>query len=465
MHMMQSRATYARASWLFPKALGIVYLIAFVSFGVQATALIGPRGILPAGEYLRGLSCWTAPTVFWLSSGDWALRLVCIAGAAAAIAMTLGFFQRPAAAVLFVLYLSLVTAGQTFMSFQWDLLLLETGFLAIFLTPARARIWLFQWLLFRLMFLSGAVKLLSGDATWHNLTAMSFHYETQPLPTPIAWYMHQLPLGFQKASTALVLVIETVVPFLIFGPRILRLIAGVSMVTLQVLIVSTGNYTFFNWLAIALCVFLVDDRSWKAVSQEAMEKLPSRIVSAVLLCAIVLLSSFQLIEMFGGALPGSARQLLSVTAPFGIVNTYGLFAMMTTSRPEIVVEGSNDGAAWVEYEFRYKPGDLRRAPPWVAPHQPRLDWQMWFAALGNYQQNPWFVSFVLQLLGGNPEVLALLEKNPFPQSPPRYIRALVYDYHFTHFDGRRKSGAWWRRELKLLLSAGVPKVSCPLIYP
>lgn len=445
---MQSRATYIRASRLFPKALGIVYLIAFVSFGVQATALIGPRGILPAGEYLKGLSLWSAPTVFLVSAGEWALRGVCIAGAVLSIVMALGFCQRVAAALLFALYLSLVVAGQTFMSFQWDLLLLETGFLAIFLKPVRARVWLFQWLLFRLIFLSGAVKLLSGDATWRNLTAMTFHYETQPLPTPIAWYMQHLPLGFQRVSTAFVLIVETVLPFLIFGPAALRLIAAVSIAGLQVLIALTGNYTFFNALTIALCLFLIDDRCWKRIYDEPVESRPSRIVSAVLFCAIMLLSGFQLMDMFGGGLPRPAARVLSATASFGIVNTYGLFAQMTTSRPEIVVEGSNDAATWLEYEFRYKPGNLNRAPPWVAPHQPRLDWQMWFAALGNYQQNPWFVSFMLQLLRGNSEVLALMDKNPFPHSPPRYIRALVYDYHFTNFAESRKSGAWWRRELK-----------------
>jgi len=362
--------------------------------------------------------------------------------------MALGFFQRVAAALLFALYLSLVTAGQAFMSFQWDLLLLETGFLAIFLKPVHARVWLFQWLLFRLIFLSGAVKLLSGDATWHNLTAMTFHYETQPLPTPIGWYMHHLPLSFQRVSTAFVLIVETVLPFLIFGPGAFRLIAAASIAGLQVLIALTGNYTFFNALTIALCLFLIDDRCWKRVYEAPVESRSSRIVSAVLFCAIMLLSGFQLIEMFGGSLPHQARRVLSATAPFGIVSTYGLFANMTTSRPEIVVEGSNDAATWFEYEFRYKPGNLNRAPPWVAPHQPRLDWQMWFAALGNYQQNPWFVSFMLQLLRGNPEVLALMDKNPFTHFPPRYIRALVYEYHFTNFAERRKSGGWWRRELK-----------------
>ena len=214
-----------RATGLFLKALGAIYLIAFLSFGVQAGGLIGSQGILPVANFLRGMhqalgarAFWYAPTVFWASSSDSALRVAWIAGAALAIVLILGFFRRACLIALLILYLSVSTAGQDFWSFQWDILLTETGFLAIFADGSPGRTWLFRWLLFRLMFMSGAVKLLSGDPSWRGLTALGYHYETQPLPTPVAWYMYQLPAWFQKASTAFVFLVELAVPFLIFAP-------------------------------------------------------------------------------------------------------------------------------------------------------------------------------------------------------------------------------------------------------
>jgi hypothetical protein len=254
-----------RPAELFLKALGIVYLIAFLSFGVQADGLVGSQGVLPLENYLHGMhqamgarAFWYAPTVFWANSSDLALRIAWIAGAALSIVLTLGFFRRTCLVLLLILYLSICTAGQDFWSFQWDILLLEAGFLAIFLDSSPGRQWLFRWLLFRLMFMSGLVKLLSGDPAWRNLTALGYHYETQPLPTPIAWYMFQLPGWFQKASTAVVLFVELLVPFLIFAPARLRRIAACLLIGLQVLILLTGNYTFFNLLAIALCLFLFE---------------------------------------------------------------------------------------------------------------------------------------------------------------------------------------------------------------
>jgi len=452
-------ASYEIATRWFLRCLGVIYVIAFVSLGVQITGLVGARGILPAASFLGairenygGALWWRLPTVFWLDASDTILQLACVAGAMTAVVIVLGFARRTALAIAFVLYLSLVHIGQTFLGYQWDYLLLETGFLAIFLLPTLPRIWLFRWLLFRLMLLSGTAKLLSGDPNWRNLTALQYHYQTQPLPTRFAWYFHQLPPDFQKLSAVFMFFVELLVPFLLFAPRRIRFFAAGMTILLEILIFITGNYTFFNLVSVALCLLLFDDAALRrfARASETTRRATrfQRAVTASLVAFVMLVSGFQLTEIFAGTMPRPAAYALSWIAPFGVVNTYGLFAVMTTSRLEIIVEGSNDGQTWLAYDFKYKPGDLKRPPAWVQPHQPRLDWQMWFAALGNYQGNRWFVNFMLRLLDGSPDVLALVAWNPFPSAPPRYIRAQVYDYKFTSFAERRSSGAWWRRELK-----------------
>ena len=344
------------------------------------------------------------------------------------------------------------------MGYQWDYLLLEAGFLAIFLKPAYTRVWLFRWLLFRLMLESGAVKLLSGDPSWRDVTALAVHYETQPLPTPVAWYMMQAPLWFQKVSTASVFFVELILPFLMFGPRRLKQIAAIGTILFEILILLTGNYTFFNLLAIALCLFLLDDRFLSRIAGDRpLRQKPrhpgsiklvrsNRYVSAFLFVFLMALSLPQLGGMIGIEAPVPVGRALAWASPFGVVNSYGLFATMTTTRPEISIEGSNDDIEWQPYIFRYKPGPLNRAPGWVAPSQPRLDWQMWFAALGTYRENPWLLRFMMRLLQGSPPVLQLMERNPFPGQPPKYIRATVYRYRFTNFDERRQTGNWWKRE-------------------
>jgi len=430
----------------FLRVLGSIYFIAFLSFGIQAMGLIGSHGILPLGDYLHavreatGRTDWLeVPTLLWLNSSDAAIRFVWVVGAAAAMVVVIGFQQRAMLAICLVLWLSVCVAGQDFLSFQWDILLSEAGFLAIFADRSKLRVWLFRWLIFRLMFFSGAVKLLSGDPAWRNLIAMTYHYETQPLPTPLAWYMQQLPRGFQRGSTLLVFVAELLVPFLFFAPKRLRRAGAWVTIALQVLILCTGNYTFFNWLTIALTMWLFIEPT--AEGQVTARPRVHRAISVALAVFIGVVSGILCLELFNIEPPGGAA-ILHLAGPLRIVNSYGLFAVMTTTRPEIIVEGSNDGVTWLAYEFRYKPGDVRRAPPIVAPHQPRLDWQMWFAALGTYQQNRWFQSFMARLLQGEPSVLSLLRYNPFPDRPPRYVRAREYLYHFTHFGDRD----WWTRE-------------------
>jgi len=416
------------------------------------------------------------PTLCWFNSGDSFLQVQCAAGAAIALFTFFGIAPALCLALVWILYLSLTTISADFLSFQWDNLLLEAGFLAIFFAPwqllpksarasppSRLVLWLLRWLIFRLMFESGVVKILSGDLTWRNLTALDFHYETQPLPTWLGYYAHHLPETFQKFSLLLMFLIEIVVPFLIFGPRRFRSFAAACFIVLQLLIALTGNYGFFNLLTVALCLPLLDDftlRSWiparwqthfastHHVSRFTFHRV--RIVLSVLLVVVILpVTLLQLTAMFRPSVSApvisSFHQWLS---PFRSTNRYGLFAVMTTSHPEIIIEGSNDGQTWLAYEFKSKPGDLKGRPEFVAPHQPRLDWQMWFAALGNYRQNPWFIQFCIRLLQGSPEVLALLEKNPFPEKPPHQIRAVLYYYHFTDADTRHRTGEWWRRERK-----------------
>lgn len=474
---------------IFLRSLALIYLVAFVSLGVQIHGLIGSRGILPAKQTMEAaqkeLSAanvgWDRyhllPTMCWFNASDNFLGFQCAAGAVLALLLFVGIAPAPCLFLLWLIYLSLSTVCREFLSFQWDVLLLEAGFLTIFFAPlqllprpsraappSRIVLWLLRWLLFRLMFESGCVKWLSGDPAWRNLTALTYHYETQPLPTWIGWYAHQLPVMAQKISTAIMFGIEVFLPFLIFGPRRVRQFACLAFIALQVCIFLTGNYCFFNLITIALCLVLLDDAAlerfiparWRGCpafgpppSAFHLPKWP-RQLTVPLACITCVISLLQLSVMFRIPVPWPKPvvAVYSWLAPFRSFNSYGLFAVMTTSRPEIIVEGSNDGVTWLEYEFKYKPGDLKGRPKFVEPHQPRLDWQMWFAALSDYQHNLWFINFCGRLLEGSPEVLRLLERNPFPDAPPRFVRAVVYDYHFTDFTIRRKTGAWWRRELK-----------------
>jgi hypothetical protein len=409
---------------------------------------------------------WYVPTLFWFGAGDGALVGVCVAGTALAILLLAGAAPALTLTALWVAYLSLVSVGQDFLSFQWDSLLLEAGFIAIFLAPwtwwsrpardpqpPRPARWLVRWLIFRLMFSSAAAKLASGDPTWRHLTALTFHYETQCLPPWTAWYAHHLPLAFQRFSCAAMFAIEGLVPFLFFAPRRLRFAGALVTIGFQLLIAITGNYGFFNWLTIALCVPLLDDGVFRRTPVSEATPPDGGGAPAWLLrpVAVVLLalSLVPLGDVVGlprawlGPLPAIERQL----SPLDVVNRYGLFAVMTTRRLEISLEESDDGVRWREYPFRWKPGDVMRRPAFVAPYHPRLDWQMWFAALSEFGRDRWFLAFCRALLQGSPSVRALMGRDPHPGAPPRYVRALAYDTHFSDAATRRATGAWWTREL------------------
>jgi hypothetical protein len=345
------------------------------------------------------------------------------------------------------------------------MLLLETAFFAIFLAPWQWRVRagrelpvpriglvLLRLLLFKLMFLSGVTKLTSGDASWWDLSALDYHYQTQPLPNALAWWMAQTPAWFKQISTLFALVVETVVPLGIWGPRRMRRVACALLVALQLLILFTGNYTYFNGLALSLCLLLLYDGVFRAASR-SVEPAGQRSVRAQNLVATLLLVvtlPVNAMYLVAGWVPGIAwpapiARIGEVFEPFRVLNSYGLFRVMTKTRPEIEIEGSDDGVVWKPYVFPWKPGPLDRAPSQVAPHQPRLDWQMWFAALSNYERNPWFVQLVLRLLDGEPDVLALFEVDPFPDAPPRFVRARLYEYRFTSWEERRETGDWWKR--------------------
>lgn len=504
---------YVLVRWVFLRSLGIVYLIAFLSLWVQIMGLIGSHGILPATVTMFGYRQEAAlghvgwhryhvlPTLCWFSASDGFLKFLCAAASALALALLAGIAPAPCLFLLWLIYLSLCVVGREFLGFQWDNLLLEVGFLSIFFAPLQWRprasappsnlaLWLLRWLLFRLMLGSGLVKLLSGDPTWRNLTALRYHYETQPLPTWIGWYAHQLPGRIQQASALVMFGVELGLPFLIFAPRRLRRIPCFAFIVLQALIFLTGNYGFFNLLSILLCLVLLDDaglgkyfpvklRRWMEgglpvaggagrsgeglASSSRAAGAPSPVATGArsprrwpiqvlfpLTCFAIVIPLMELSAIFRARVPwpGPMRAAYSWVAPFRSFNNYGLFAVMTTNRYEIIVQGSNDGRLWLDYEFKYKPGDPKRRPGFVEPHQPRLDWQMWFAALSDYQHNPWFIEFCSGLLNGSPQILALLEHNPFPKAPPRFLRAVAYEYHFTDFATRRRTGAWWRRQFR-----------------
>jgi predicted DCC family thiol-disulfide oxidoreductase YuxK len=486
--------TYFWARRWFLRALGTIYLIAFVSLWVQVDGLVGSDGMSPANQFLPAVRAQVGPgayvllpTLCWFDQSDAFLHFLCGSGVLFSLLLIFGIAPAISLVALFVLYLSLTIAGQIFFNFQWDVLLLEAGFLSIFFAPwrlwprelslrarstipatapvSRTALFLLKLLLFKLMLMSGVVKLTSGDPSWWNLTALDYHYWSQPLPTLFGWWADKTPEWFKHFSVAFCLVVEIIVPFFIWAPRRLRLIAAGLMIFLQLAIAITGNYCFFNLLTIALCLLLIDDASIGRVlgrrasasltsgdlrprnMQSALPRFPAYV--AVIVLVVTLPINVGLIFSAFKPLAHPPRVLANVyerLEAFRIVNGYGLFRVMTKDRCEIVLEGSTDGIDWLPYEFKWKPGDVKRAPGWCAPHQPRLDWQMWFAALETPQENPWLIALTFRLLQGSRDVSGLLAHNPFPAQTPRYIRTMFYRYRFTTMDERHQTGEWWKRE-------------------
>ncbi|HYO52772.1 lipase maturation factor family protein, partial [Archangium sp.] len=455
---------------VFLRALGGIYLIAFTSLGRQVRGLYGSRGILPVRDLLssprmaamgREQYLWY-PSLFWLDASDKTLVRGIRAGQVLSLAVMAGLAPQAALTGLWALYLSYVSVGREFLSFQWDALLLEMGLLGILTAPAglrpgpgrhepsAAQVALWRALVFRLYLGSGVSKLKSGDETWRKLTACDYYYETEPLPNRGGWHAHHLPPKLRKLSTASVLALETVGPFLAFAPRRLRLLGFWLLSGMQGIIFATGNYGFFNVQSLALGLWLLDDASLRRLLPASSPARPRpwwRTLGAWLPAApLLVLGASEILARFNRPRrsPRWLAWLEMRARPLRTVNPYGLFAVMTVRRPELSIEGSDDGETWHEYTFRYKVSDPERAPRQVAPHQPRLDWQMWFAALGS--PPIWLLAFLLRLLEGSPDVLKLLAINPFPEHPPRYIRAVLYEYRMTDVETHRRTGAWWTRE-------------------
>lgn len=452
--------------WVFFRFLAFIYFSAFASMLVQVEGLIGSNGILPLSERLADIESfvpglekyWYMPTLFWLSASDFMLKWVCYLGILFSLLLFFNVLRIFCLIGCYVCYLSIVQAGQDFTWFQWDSLLLETGILAVFLNWGSSIIvFLFRWLIARFMFMGGVVKIVSGDVSWANFTALNYHYETQPLPTPLAFYLHHFPEWFHKACVGGVFFIELIVPFFVFLTRPFRLFACFSFVLLQSSIILTGNYTFFNLLTILLCLFLLEDKDISLllpndIKQAINDKkpVPGKIATTLAsgwLIVVLLVCFLQFwVYQLKGASGAMARSLLQTTANFSLVNNYGPFAVMTRTRNEIIIQGSNDGKDWKEYEFNYKPGKLDQALGWNIPHQPRLDWQMWFAALQTPVRIEWFDQLLVKVKQGNPSVLALLKYNPFPGFPPKQLRAVWFTYQFSSLQHFKNSGEIWQRK-------------------
>jgi len=511
--------------WLFLRALGLIYFSAFFSLIFQIRGLIGPEGILPASDYLQAVAhslgharFWFAPTLLWLSSGPQMLMFLCWAGMVASLLLALNVWPRGTLAVCFVCFLSFVSAAGDFSGYQSDGMLLEAGFIALFFAPpgfrpglgakwppSRASLFLLQWEWFRIYFESGMVKIASGEPQWRNMTAMDEYYQNGPLPTWAGWYVQHLPHWFHALTAYSTLALELGLVWMLFLPRRWRIVCFFIATAWQIGIILTANYTFLNYLVLALGFLLLDDRvllhrlpkRWKRplLDRTDTERVdvtrpnttsPTEPDSSSTLQDLVTVSTEERQSEYGRrenwrdllrqqltvlqrSLTGlmlawifyaTAVELLWIAfptlkvpttpiealEPFRIANRYGLFAVMTRGRYEIEFQGSEDGQNWQAYPFRYKPQDPSQPPGIYAPYQPRFDWNLWFASLGSWREYPIVINTEVRLLSTDPDVLALFAGNPFPQEPPHQVRAVLWQYWFTTAAEKHRTGMWWRRE-------------------
>lgn len=444
--------------FLFVKLLGLSFFFAFYSLSQQVLGLYGSLGISPISDLLESIGPQIKkpkylyiPTIFWINATDKTLKYAAQVGIILSIFIILGVFPAPLILLSVLLYLSFTTVGSEFLSFQWDALLIEVGFFGFLFalqSPPPLMLVILAWfLLFRFLFSSGIVKILSRCPEWRSLKAMEIHYETQPLPNLGGFYAHHYLKRFGRLTTLFVFFLELGVPFLIFLGSFARLICFFLSVFLQLTIAVTGNYAFFNLLTIALCMPLLDDNYLSWMGHLSIVAFPPSIFlnSLLNIAGVILLIPNILIFLNLFIHIRGSENLLYWFRHFQLVNSYGLFAVMTTERNEIILEGSNDGINWQEYVFKYKPGALEEPPHQIAPLQPRLDWQMWFASLSTYRRNIWFYQLMMRMLQGSKEVLALFRTNPFPDHPPRQIRALFYEYHFNDLKDKKVTGNYWKR--------------------
>jgi lipase maturation factor 1 len=477
--------------WIVLRALGLIFFSAFYSLAFQIRGLIGERGILPAGDYLHEIAhaipglirFWDVPTLFWIDASDRALMAVVGVGIAASIALVANIAPRASVAACTLLFLSCIGALQDFSSYQSDGMLLEAGFISMFFAPRGLRPglgafdppttlsrFLLQWEWFRIYFESGVVKLASGDVHWRHLTAMDKYYENGPLPAWPGWYVQQMPHIYHAATALLTLVVELVLVWALFAPRRWRLALFVIVTALQAGIIATANYAFLNYLVLVLGVLLLDDAAIARFagitriariggiarmtrvtrvtpmvddSPRGWRRVPAIAAAAILAWQFIATLS----PLFGATGLGALNLPARTLDPFRIANEYGLFANMTEARFEIEFQGTRDGEHWHSYRFRYKPQDPFERPGIYAPYQPRFEWNLWFASLGDWRGSPWVVLTQERLLERSPAVLALFREDPFPEGPPTAVRTVLWRYWFTDLATKRATGAWWHREL------------------
>lgn len=470
----EQRPTYALTRFLILRLLALVYCVAFLIVILQGDPLLGRNGLLPAADFLaQGRAAFDStldaflalPTLFWFDSSDAAMHVAAWVGLALAVAALLGVTNALLQLALWAIYLSFVQGGQLFYGYGWETQLLETGFLAVFLCPVRSIgpfpatapplvvIWLFRWLIARIMLGAAAIK-LRGDPCWRDFTCLVYHYETQPNPNPLSWWLHGLPRWFHVAGVAFNHFVELIAPFLMLGPRVARLAAGICFVAFQLFLIASGNLSFLNWLTIVPALACFDDRflaplfprrlrERAAASAAVPPSRPHRTAAWGLAALVAVLSINPVLNLL------SSHQAMNRSFDrLHLVNTYGAFGSVGRERFEVILSGTDDDhlgpdTEWREYEFPCKPGDVARRPCWISPYHYRLDWQLWFAAMSSIGREPWLLHLADKLLRGDSDVKRLLAVDPFPHTPPRYLKADLYRYEFTrNGDGSRN---WWRR--------------------
>jgi hypothetical protein len=468
--------TYWLTRFVILRLLGVVYAVGFLVAINQIVPLIGSHGLLPLGSYFdqvshalgsTGAGFVRLPSIFWLWHSDTALLTISWLGFVLSLVVAAGYANAPMLGVIWFLYMSIVHAGQDWYGYGWEIQLTETGFLAMFLCPLVDMrpfpkrpppfiiIVLFRWLIFRIMLGSGLIK-FRGDKIWRNGTALFYHFETQPIPGPLSRWFHFLPRILLRMGVWFNWLAELVAPVFAFWPRIGRHIAGVIMISLQVVLIFSGNLSFLNWLTIIPALACFDDGFWarilpkvlvrkaEAAAERAEESKPM-LVTAWSVAAIVALLSIQpVMNML------SPDQAMNASFdPFDLVNTYGAFGSVGQARANVVYEGTMDDttggkAVWKEYVYKYLPTKLDQMPPQIAPYQPHLDWQMWFASMSSPDQYPWVYNLTWKLLHNDADAVGLFAGNPFPGKPPRFIRAMLYKYQFAKPGNPQH--LWWQRE-------------------
>ena len=471
--MKKQKPEYWITRFVFLRLLGFIYFFAFLSLSAQVIPLIGGNGLLPAKNFLSTFNFDSKidafihlPTIFWFHISDNFLLTLAWSGVILSFIVMIGFANAPIMFILWFIYMSFVHIGQIFYSYGWEIQLLETGFLAIFLCPLldirpfpkfqtpKQVIWLLRWLTFRIYIGAGLIK-LRGDSCWRNLTCLYYHYETQPIPNPLSPYFHFTPKRFHKLGVLWNHFIELVVPWFVFYPQIGRYIAGILLISFQFILILSGNLSFLNWLTILPAIACLDDNflkkilpKWVAQKAEFASNNQSKykyqnIIGWILIIAVAWLSIPAIQNLL------SQHQYMNTSFNrWDFVNTYGAFGSVGKERYELILEGTDEEiitqkTKWKEYEFKAKPGNPYRKLPIIAPYQPRIDWQIWFAAMERPEQNPWLIHLIWKLLDNDKDALSLLAYNPFPDAPPRYIRVEFYRYKFA--DSNDKSGAIWNR--------------------